>query len=258
MRSALVLIVMLVTPAALGGTGCGGRHLFILSGQSNMAHLKPDDSFTPAVADVFGEDRVIVVKDAQSGQPIRRWYRQWEPVEGDPPDKTGELYGRLMEKVRAVVDDHEIDTVTFIWMQGERDAREGHGEVYRRSLRGLIEQLREDLDREKLYFVVGRLSDFDLQNERYPGWTEVRAAQRKVAEASPRGAWVNTDDLNDWKNKQGKEIRNALHYSKEGYRKLGRRFAEKAIALVTGRAEDACGPDEQDDPSRPPADDRAG
>jgi arylsulfatase A-like enzyme len=39
------------------------KHLFILSGQSNMAGLNPEISFTPAVETAFGKDNVIVVKD---------------------------------------------------------------------------------------------------------------------------------------------------------------------------------------------------
>jgi lysophospholipase L1-like esterase len=47
-----------------------------------------------------------------------------------------------------------------------------------------------------------------------------------VAEENERGAWVDTDDLN---NKKGKDD---LHYTAEGYKTLGERFAEKAIELV--------------------------
>ncbi|MGM0490933.1 MAG: sialate O-acetylesterase, partial [Planctomycetota bacterium] len=68
------------------------KHLFILSGQSNMAGLDPDISFTPTVTQAFGQDNVIVVKDAQGGQPIRRWYKQWKPAHGDTPKATGDLY----------------------------------------------------------------------------------------------------------------------------------------------------------------------
>jgi len=50
---------------------------------------------------------------------------------------------------------------------------------------------------------------------------------------SARGAWVDTDDLNDGKNPQGKEIKNDLHYSVDGYKLLGQRFADKAIELIT-------------------------
>jgi len=41
---------------------------------------------------------------------------------------------------------------------------------------------------------------------------------------------VNTDDLND-KSKDGKTT-NGLHYTEEGYKLLGQRFAEKAITLI--------------------------
>ena len=116
-------------------------------------------------------------------------------------------------------------------MQGERDARKGYGEVYAASLRGLIEQLKNDLNR-KINFVIGRLSDFDMDNSRYPHWTMVRKAQMEVAEADPRGAWLNTDDLNDKIKNNGNEIKNRLHYTREGYKILGKRFAEKAIELI--------------------------
>ena len=201
-------------------------HLFILSGQSNMAGLNPDLSFTPAVADEFGDNNVVVVKSAQSGQPIRRWYKKWKPAQGDQPKATGDLYDRVMEKVNAAIKEKKVKTVTLIWMQGERDAREKHGEVYASSLKGLIGQLAADMGRENINFVIGRLSDFNMKNEKYPHWTMVREAQVEVAEADPRGAWVDTDDLNDGKNQ------NDLHYSVDGYKTLGKRFAEKAIELI--------------------------
>jgi len=44
-----------------------GKHLFILSGQSNMRGLDTDLSFTPTVQEAFGKVNVIVVKDAKGG-----------------------------------------------------------------------------------------------------------------------------------------------------------------------------------------------
>ena len=38
------------------------KHLFILSGQSNMAGLNPNISFTPTVEEAFGKENVTVVK----------------------------------------------------------------------------------------------------------------------------------------------------------------------------------------------------
>ena len=55
-----------------------GKHLFILSGQSNMAGHRPDEAFTPAVSKALGEDKVIVVQDAVGGQPIQRWWKAWK------------------------------------------------------------------------------------------------------------------------------------------------------------------------------------
>lgn len=209
-----------------------GKHLFILSGQSNMAGLDPNLSFIPAVNKEFGKDNVIVAHDALGGQPIRRWYKKWKPKIGDEPKADGELYDRLMNKVFSATKGTRIRTVTFVWMQGERDAREKHGEVYADSFKGLIAQLAMDMGREDINFVIGRISDFDMDNKRYPHWTMVREAQVQAAESDPRGAWVNTDDLNDGLNIQGKQITNDLHYSVKGYQLLGQRFAEKSIELI--------------------------
>lgn len=78
--------------------------------------------------------------------------------------------------------------------------------------------------------MIGRLSDFDMENKGYRHRTMVRDAQVKVAEADPRGTWVNMDELNN-KGVPGKE-NNDLHYTKDGYKVLGERFAEKAIELI--------------------------
>ncbi len=206
--------------------------MFILSGQSNMVGLKPEQSFTPTIIEKFGEENVIVVKDALGAQPIRRWYKDWKPLEGTEPKAQPDLYDTLMTKVYLAIENEKIATVTFIWMQGERDAREKLGEVYEESLIGLYEQLSNDLGRKDINFILGRLSDFDMLNEKYPHWTMVRDIQVKVGESNSRFNWINTDDLNDGVNRNGKEIKNDLHMSAEGYVIMGQRFAEKAIQLI--------------------------
>ena len=208
------------------------QHLFILSGQSNMAGLKPEESFIPRIESEFGPANVVIVKDAHGGQPIRRWYRKWESSAGEKLEPTGDLYDRLMKKVTSATGERTFDTVTFIWMQGERDAREQHADVYAKSFLGLVEQLKSDLDHQKIRVVIGRLSDFDMSNKRYPDWTRIREVQVELARKFQLGAWVDTDDLNDGFNRQGKEIKNDLHYSEQGYKTLGRRFAESAINLI--------------------------
>ncbi len=207
-------------------------HLFILSGQSNMARLDPDVSFTPTVQAEFGAKNVIVVKDAWGGQPIRRWVKNWAPTGGEQPEGNGDLYDHMMAKVDSVVAGRSLASITFVWMQGERDANESHGAVYGASLTGLMDQLKQDLSRDDIHLVVGRLSDFDMDNGRYPHWTMIRDVLVQTANAHPKGAWVDTDDLNDGLNAQGAEIENDLHMSVEGYTLLGKRFADASIKLI--------------------------
>jgi len=191
-----------------------------------MVGLNPDVSFTPALRKAFSDDEVIVVKHAQGGQPIRRWYKSWKAppgVEmGAAKEKPRDLYDALMDRVKLAIQGKTADTITFVWMQGERDARGGLSGVYAEALKGLIKQLRDDLKQPDVSVVIGRLSDFQ-KGEKH--WDAVRAAQEKVADDDPRAAWVDTDDLNGPKND--------LHYTKEGYKELGRRFAAKAVDLVS-------------------------
>jgi hypothetical protein len=118
-------------------------------------------------------------------------------------------------------------------MQGERDAGMRWGGVYEASLRGLYDQLSEDLGRTDINFVIGRLSDFDLKNERYPHWTMIRKIQVDIAESNPRFEWIDTDDLNDGIDRRGRAIDNDIHYSADGYKNLGERFAAAALDLIT-------------------------
>ena len=82
---------------------------------------------------------------------------------------------------------------------------------------------------------MGRLSDFGMDNQKYPDWTMIREIQVAVAEATPYGAWIDTDDLNDGKRGEGGENHNFLHYRPGDYETLGGRFAESAIALIRRR-----------------------
>jgi hypothetical protein len=233
--SATLLMFVTVTTHAADKAD-SGKHLFILSGQSNMAGMNPKVSFTPTVVAAFGKENVIVVKSAQGGQPIRKWYKKWTDADGKKPKSSGERYEVLTKQVNAAIKGQAIKTVTFVWMQGERDAREGHGKVYEASLKGLLGQLAGDLQRKDINFVIGRLSDYGLKEKGPRSWKLIREVQVKVADASPRGAWVDTDDLNDGLNKKGKEIKDDLHYTQKGYELLGKRFADKAIALIKKHA----------------------
>lgn len=205
-------------------------HLFILSGQSNMAGLIPEESFTPIVEKALGQTSTIVVHDAAGGQPIRRWFKGWVRIGGNEGKHIGGLYDRLMEKVKEAIQGKALATVTFVWMQGERDAKEKLSEFYKASFIGILDQIKADLEIDHLNFVIGRLSDFDMDNAKYPDWTKVRDIQVELGEDHEYGDWISTDDLNNM-SEDGRQWED-LHYTKEGYRILGKRFAEQAIQLV--------------------------
>ncbi|MFN4944540.1 MAG: sialate O-acetylesterase [Akkermansiaceae bacterium] len=231
--AAILLVIMESSPCLAADPDDNGKHLFILSGQSNMVGMDPEVSFTPAVTKAFGKDKVIVVKDAHGGQSIRSWgktnHEFPEPTTGRVPKVRGELYDRLMAKVKPAIAEQKIKTVTFVWMQGESDLNNTAYDAY---LKEVLGQLEADLNFKKINLVIGRISDAGLDNEkRRQGNLTIRRVQQEFAEAHPRGAWVDTDDLND--KKDGEKVVNDLHYTKEGYEILGTRFAEKAIKLIT-------------------------
>jgi len=231
----MVLSVFFMTVCATAAEDA--KHLFILSGQSNMERLKAEESFIPEVIQLFGEQYILVVKDAHSGTAIRAWDKDWKVANGwkplddfkgdkalTEPKASGERYDELMGKVNAAIEGQKIKSITLVWMQGERDAREGHSRSYAKSLRNLYNRMCKDLGRGNINFVIGRISDFDMKNEKYPDWTKIRNVQQNFVKSSPRFALVNTDDYN------GED--NDLHCTPEGYKALGKAFADKAAELI--------------------------
>jgi hypothetical protein len=200
------------------------KHLFILSGQSNMQGIPVDNSFIPTLETKLGKNKIIIVKYAQNGSSIRLWDTSYKST-----TDTFNLYDTLLNKIHAKIKRDPIQTITFIWMQGESDAKNQLGTTYEKSLINLYNQLSDDLKRKDINFIIGRLNDFDMTNEKFPHWTMIRNIQMNVAKSNPKFDWVNTDDLNDDEN--NKRL-NTLHLTKKGYELLGKRFADKAMLLI--------------------------
>ncbi|OVE77602.1 hypothetical protein BVX99_02255 [bacterium F16] len=222
-------------------------HLFILSGQSNMGLLNPRTAFIPTVEKEFGKENVIVVKVAKGGKPIRCWYKAYSYPQGHPragrkEKRFGWMYDKMMDGVNDAIAGKTFDTVTFIWMQGEAYAEDDLADSYEEAFKGTLAQLKKDLNIDSLNFVIGRISDYGLLNPRgmkkKDSWITLRNIQVKMAEDDANGEWVDCDDLNKVFDKRTqKVIENGLHMSPEGYRKMGKRFAQKAIALINGTVE---------------------
>ncbi len=234
MRILLLPIIIIVALSGLLKAEESGKHLFILSGQSNMARFKPALWFTPEISVALGADNVIVSFHAQGGQPISKWYKEWKSGKGETDPDAGKIYDAMMEATKAKMQGEKIRTVTFVWMQGEADSKAKNSDVYLASLNGLKKQLEQDLKRTDLNFIIGRLSDSGLYRRRdkkrveNPHWEGIRKAQQAFADASKRAVWIDTDDLNGEKN--------ALHLIKpEGYETLGKRYVEASVELVKAK-----------------------
>ena len=231
-RESVLLVFFLALACGLSANPKkSGNHLFVLSGQSNMTGgLKA--GFAKTVEDTFGKDKVVVVHHSKSGRGIRFWDKDYEfpenyrfPGKGVPSERTklqhGQEYGPLIEKAREAYDGKPFDTVTFVWMQGESDGKRGLGPAYEKSFLRLLGRLKTDLGRKDVAFVIGRINDCYVSD---PNWKAMRDVQVKLAEDTDHGEWIDTDDLS--------EPEHGVHFPKENYEKLGRRFAEKAIELI--------------------------
>ncbi len=221
-------------------------HLFVLSGQSNMAGMQEKDGFLPEAERLLPNATVAHIKVASGGQPIRLWLTEWPEIAkkagvNPDPKRNGLLYEQIMGQFKAVQRKHPdgFASITFCWMQGERDAKGGTGKAYETALRTLIAKLRKDLKQPKMAFVIGRLSDHSPGKSLQADWDSVRDVQVKVANEDPLGAWVDTDDCNN-KERNGKKL-DDLHYTKEGYKLFGERLARQAVRIINGQKPDMKG-----------------
>ena len=199
-----------------------------------MAGMDPKAGFEPEAKALFPDAEIAYIKVARGGQPIRLWVEEWNAI----AEKHGlkeridatKYYQPILDQFAALLKKHpEPASVTFCWMQGERDAKTGTSGAYADALNQLIANLRRDLKQPEMNIVIARLCDH-LETD---GWKAVRDSQVAIANKDGRGAWVDCDDLND-KEKSGVK-KNDLHYTKAGYELLGRRYARQAKALIAGK-----------------------
>jgi hypothetical protein len=237
LRCFVALVVLTLSLPTSADTKKIGKHLFILSGQSNMTGALKT-GFAKTVEDTFGKDNVTVVHHSKSGRGIRFWDKNYRfpenyrfPGKGVPSERTklqhGQEYGPLIEKAREAFNDRSFDTVTFVWMQGESDGARGLAPAYEKSFLRLLGRIKKDLGRKDIAFVIGRINDARMSEA---NWKAMRDVQVKLAQDAEDGEWIDTDDLS--------EPEHGVHFPKENYQTLGERFAEKAITLIRRKSKE--------------------
>ncbi|MGB1130529.1 MAG: sialate O-acetylesterase, partial [Haloferula sp.] len=199
----LALLTLLITTSVVAYAETEQPvHLFILSGQSNMAGMDPETGFMPEAKKLFKDEKVVYIKVAKGGQPICRWLEEWQDIakknglrENDikriHKDGEVEFYQPILDQYKEMLKKHpKFNSVTFCWMQGERDANGGGQPAYKDALKLLISKLRRDLERPDMNIVIGRLSDAGQKKE---SWGAMRKIQMEIVNEDASGAWVDVD-----------------------------------------------------------------
>ena len=239
LRAALAAGVFVVSQCSNLAADEKPTHLFILSGQSNMQGLKPQNSFLPEAAKLLPDAKIAHIKVSRGGQPIRLWVTEWDEISQSAGltqlnPKGPVYYKQIQAELKKL--NHEktqFASVSFCWMQGERDAKSGMEPAYEAALKKLISNLRRDLKRPEMNFVIGRISDHSPGSKFQSGWDRIREIHVDLAKADPRGSWVDTDDCNN-KIKRDNPT-NDLHYTQDGYILFGKRLARQAVRLINGK-----------------------
>jgi hypothetical protein len=76
----LLTLCLALASASLATAADKPAHIFILSGQSNMAGMNPKAGFEPEAAKLFPDAAAPYIKVAADGQPIRYWVTEWDEI----------------------------------------------------------------------------------------------------------------------------------------------------------------------------------
>jgi hypothetical protein len=168
-----------------------------------VAGVGPGLTFGKSLADAQPTITIGLVPCAVGGSPIE----QWQP--GAP------LFKAALERAKLAAPHGTIKGI--IWHQGESNAS-NTTEQYAEKLKATIEGFRKELNSPNLPFVVGTLADF------FKSGSKVNAALVNLPQAVPHTACVESKSL--------PHKGDNLHFSAEGARELGKRYAEAMQKLT--------------------------
>lgn len=258
----IIKLLLLAFPLSVLFTSCTNdnqttaqpMHLFLLTGQSNMAGrgeideaaktpnpnilmLTREGQWVPATAPIhydkpfagvglartFAEDylkdhpgvTIGLIPAAHGGSPISTW----EPgVFFEQTDS--HPYDDAMSRARDAMKSGDIKAV--LWHQGESDSHPELSALYEEKLSKLIARFRKDLPLENTPIILGQLGQFEDWGEHI---IAVDSATKTIAEEDPLIGYVNSDDLT------AKE--DNIHFNTESLRIFGHRYYEAFKAIQT-------------------------
>ena len=230
-------------------------HLFLLTGQSNMAgrgKVTPEDQkpnprvlmlnkqnqWVPAVDPLhfdksaagvglgrtFGLElakaepgvTIGLIPCAAGGSPIAAW----EPG-GYHGQTKSHPYDDCLQRAKLAMQHGTLKGI--LWHQGESDSNPAAAEVHEQKLHELITRFRKELEAPNVPFIVGQLGQFKERP-----WNDSRrlidAVHRSLPEKVPHTAFVSSDGLTH----RGDQV----HFNSESYREFGRRYAKAYLEMM--------------------------
>ena len=192
--------------------------------------------FGHAIAQVSDGREVALIKSDKGGTGLQR---DWRPDEVDDP---AALTNRMLDDAELAFsqlrdEDYLPRLAGLVWYQGETDASQtleiadGYTSRMQTLLTRIAQRLNDGQDFDKVWFRV------HPHHAECPGYDRVREQQVALAEADPRAAWINVDDL---------QYPDRLHLDGPSLVIAGQRAA---AALTPPGRHDAAARPETDDPA---------
>ncbi|MCA9264890.1 MAG: hypothetical protein KDA60_13615 [Planctomycetales bacterium] len=193
---------------------------------ATTSQFGPEVTFGRGLADSYATDpntSVAVIKYARGATDLAfDWAAGGNATQaGDGPEYV-EFQNTVTAGLAALTAAHPTDTIEvsgMIWMQGERDARQGFHGAYETNLNAFIDDVRQTYG-ANLPFVIGQLSDGQTALPA-AGLAAVQAAQANVAAADPFAELVVTNGFS--------LLGDDLHFNSAGQIDLGEAFATELL-----------------------------
>nr|WKN34898.1 sialate O-acetylesterase [Tunicatimonas sp. TK19036] len=181
--------------------------------EPNLTGLDCGLSFGKTLIDHLPDSvSLLLLPTAVGGSAIQQWL-------GDSTHRQVRLLSNFREKVAIGQRYGRIKGV--LWHQGENDATEEGIPHYQQRLTELIAIFRDLAQNEELPVVLGELGSYSRNPE---NWLRLNQEIHAYANQNPQAAVVYTQDL------PGKD--DYLHFTAEGQRELGKRFAQEYLKLM--------------------------
>jgi len=182
--------------------------------RDNDAGVSPAVTFTKEMNRLRPDWLIGVVHCSKGGTLIKRWQRDL---------KRNSLYGSCVNRAREAAKEGEI--IGVIFQQGESDAIRPKGnrpfspDTWGILFKKMITDLRHDLGISQLPVVYTQMGK--NKSDRFVNWTKLQAQQANAN--VDNSIMVKTDDL---------PLKDYVHYTADGYRTLGARYAKAYIELT--------------------------